>query len=305
MVVQFIDSIFAVIAATALAIAIHELGHLGAALYWKVGITRISLGIGPPILRRYTGRVHIPTTPGAPYPGPPMGQLHTGMTVDFTIPDHPMDNPIDPTRRPALAINPTPRRITGIIREIDPAGHWLNVSTTEWSLRLFPVGGFVFPKEGSSPDSIDRLNLLPRLAVVIAGPLANALLTLLLTLPLLFLSPSPATDGSQTAATHDPIAPASDHQYQPASRSYFSPSPHQAHNWTRLLFYSNALTAIINLLPIPSLDGAWVAYTLIDRYSRRGLSRQTATALNLLGLVAITTATVIALITAIATTLIN
>ena len=185
----------------------HEAGHLLAARLARVHTSAFVIGVGPSLLRRYTGRAEIgisrqtaPVNPNRPRPRP-------GQTVICFVHQQP-DGSLqavalahqDDLKRPTTQVSErlaelyrTTIVIPGRVRAVRPGS--MTIASMCWQLRLVPVAAAVlFPQDpaGRHKAWFNNSGYGARFGIIAAGVLANILLFL----------------ASVTAAAWMPAAPA-------------------------------------------------------------------------------------------------
>ena len=169
----------------------HEAGHLLAARLARVHTSAFVIGVGPSLLRCYTGSVAINTdkhtrsvNPQRPWPQP-------GQTVICFVREQPDGNrlavalahPADLNRPPPAVrerlteLYCTTIVLPGRVRAVQPGG--MTIAPMCWQLRLVPVAAAVlFPQNpaGRHKAWFNNAGYGARFGIIAAGVLANMLL---------------------------------------------------------------------------------------------------------------------------------
>jgi Zn-dependent protease len=160
---------------------------------------------------------------------------------------------------------------------------------TRFSLNLIPVGAFV----GYLPNNTRGRS--QRLASVIAlgGPIANVLVSIACFVLLVSLNSATLTDLIQNSAHHLAMGLANPWggddivslvALTPGGEARYLGQWTNATDFLRLLFTASLVVGIVNLLPIPPLDGS---KPMLGALRERGIKRNTERTIRRLGFVSL------------------
>ncbi|MBI5233034.1 MAG: site-2 protease family protein [Deltaproteobacteria bacterium] len=175
---------------------------------------------------------------------------------------------------------------------------------TEFTLRLFPLGGFVsFSKDGDEDAAgLFGASYLDRALIMSAGPLFNIVFAFLVFVPVFmaakhipFADAVSASAGTVWAILSGTVAVIFDILSGNGSMEGLSgpvgiaaiAGKAASKGLLSLIYFTGVLSmslGVMNLIPLPALDGGQLFMMFIERIIRRPLSIRTHQAVNLFGL---------------------
>ena len=171
----------------------HEAGHLLAARLARVHASAFVIGVGPSLLRAYTGRAEIGINQQTDSVNPNRPKPRPGQTVICFVREQPdgsrlaiaLAHPADLKRPPAAVrerlteLYCTTIVLPGRVHAVRPGS--MTIAPMCWQLRLIPVAAAVlFPQDlaGQSRAWFNNAGYGARFGIIAAGVLANVLLFL-------------------------------------------------------------------------------------------------------------------------------
>lgn len=201
--------------AVIIVLAVHEMGHLLAAVALGVKPLEFGIGIPPRLVTMYTGRLTMETTEAAERQ---LSQIGPGIAVWVSVRAK-ADGSLIATKADVRKARPGPQEpghtiMTGRLRSV--ASGRATIAPMQWTLGSIPIGAFVRVAEGNrGPMALETASHRRQAAILGAGILAN------LILPIFALSAATVTASVNTGilvANPEPASAAWESGIRPGDR---------------------------------------------------------------------------------------